>query len=99
MACLTRLGPVMYSPSGQCIPCTDPPSIMHFDGTVLQIYFTNHITNVMTFFFQQKQLFFALIYPHIFQNGIGNSSGFLLSVNTNKFSNMSVLLVLFQLLE
>ena len=99
MAYLTRLGPVMYSPSGQCIPCTDPTSIMHFDRTVLQIYFTNHITNVMTFFFSAKATFFALIYPHIFQNGIGNSSGFLLSVNTNKFSNLSVLLILFQLLE
>ena len=99
MACLTRLGPVMYTPSGQCIPCTDPTSILHFDGTVLQIYFTNHITNVMTFFFFSKSNFFALIYPHIFQNAIGNSSGFLLSVNTNKFSNMSVLLILFQLLE
>ena len=35
MACLIRLGPVMYSPSGQCIPCTDPTSIMYFDGTDL----------------------------------------------------------------
>ena len=99
MVCLTRLGPVMYSPSGQCIPCTDPTSIMHFDGTVLQIYFTNHITNVMTFFFSAKATFFALISPHIFQNAISNFSGFLLSVNTNKFSNMYVLLILFQLLE
>ena len=99
MVCLTKLGPVMYSPSGQCIPCTDPTSIMHFDGTVLQIYFTNHITNVMTFFFSAKATFFALIYSHIFQNAISNFSGFLSSVNTNKFSNMSVLLILFQLLE
>ena len=59
------------------------------------------IINVTTFFFffSVKATFFALISPHIFQNAIGNSSGFLLSVTINKFSNMSVLLILFQLLE